>query len=203
MNTFAAIDFETANQHRSSICSVGVVIVENGHIADRFYELVRPAPNFYCRWATAIHGIAYSDTAERAIPRWRTDENGNTYLDTTEVKVFPEVWAGIADRLQGLPLVAHNSPFDEGCLRAVHEVYDMTYPNYPFHCTLRLARRHFPHLPNHKLHTVAAHLGFPLDAHHHALADAEACAHIALHIFNHEPHEPHEQFKSGKQENRK
>jgi DNA polymerase-3 subunit epsilon len=34
MTDFAAIDFETANGHRTSICSVGVVIVRNGAITD-------------------------------------------------------------------------------------------------------------------------------------------------------------------------
>ena len=42
MDNFAAIDFETANNERTSICSVGVVIVRNGEIADRFYSLVHP-----------------------------------------------------------------------------------------------------------------------------------------------------------------
>ena len=30
MENFAAIDFETANEQRTSVCSVGVVIVRNG-----------------------------------------------------------------------------------------------------------------------------------------------------------------------------
>ena len=38
---FAAIDFETANRHRSSICSVGVVVVRNGEVAEKVYRLVR------------------------------------------------------------------------------------------------------------------------------------------------------------------
>ena len=44
MKEFAAIDFETANSHRSSVCSVGVAIVRNGVITDRFYSLIRPEP---------------------------------------------------------------------------------------------------------------------------------------------------------------
>lgn len=42
MDNFAAIDFETANNERTSICSVGVVIVRNGEIADRFYSSFIP-----------------------------------------------------------------------------------------------------------------------------------------------------------------
>ena len=37
MRDFAAIDFETANNERSSVCSVGVVIVRDGEIVDTFY----------------------------------------------------------------------------------------------------------------------------------------------------------------------
>jgi DNA polymerase-3 subunit epsilon len=49
-----------------------------------------------------------------------------------------------------------------------------------FYCTLQASRRYFPKLENHQLHTVSAHVGYILDNHHHALADAEACAEIAL-----------------------
>ena len=41
MQDFAAIDFETANNERSSVCSVGVVIVRDGEIVDKFYSLIK------------------------------------------------------------------------------------------------------------------------------------------------------------------
>ena len=47
MENFAAIDFETANEQRTSVCSVGVVIVRNGEIADSYYSLIRPEPEYY------------------------------------------------------------------------------------------------------------------------------------------------------------
>ncbi|MDD3771333.1 MAG: 3'-5' exonuclease [Weeksellaceae bacterium] len=163
MKSFVAIDFETANQHRSSVCSVGVVIIENATITDSFYELIKPSPNFYCDWATDIHGI--------------------NFWDTKNAKTFPEIWQQISNRIKGFPLVAHNSPFDESCLKAVHEFYEMDYQNYEFHCTCRTSRKLFPNLPNHQLHTVSEHLGFTLNNHHNALADAQACAHIAMKVF--------------------
>ncbi|MDR1847638.1 MAG: 3'-5' exonuclease [Bacteroidales bacterium] len=164
MNDFAVIDFETANYHLSSVCSVGVVIVCDRQIVEKIYRLIRPDPEWYSYWNTQIHGL----TAE----------------DTQDAPVFPKVWAEIAPRIAGLPLVAHNSPFDAGCLRAVHRIYQMDYPDYEFHCTCRTSRRIFGKtLPNHQLQTVAAHCGFDLTQHHHALADAEACAAIALKVF--------------------
>ena len=45
MKDFAAIDFETANSERSSVCSVGVVIVRDGEMVDSFYSLIQPEPN--------------------------------------------------------------------------------------------------------------------------------------------------------------
>jgi DNA polymerase-3 subunit epsilon len=164
MLNFAAIDFETANYHRSSVCSVGVVIVRNGMIADKIYHLIRPEPEWYSYRNTQIHGLSAVDTAN--------------------AKVFPFVWQAITPLIGGLPLVAHNSPFDEGCLRATHQVYQMDYPDYQFHCTCRASRKTFGRLlPNHQLHTVAAHCGYDLTNHHHALADAEACAVIAMRIL--------------------
>jgi DNA polymerase III epsilon subunit-like protein len=44
MRDFAAIDFETANNERTSVCSVGIVVVRNGEIADSFYSLIQPEP---------------------------------------------------------------------------------------------------------------------------------------------------------------
>lgn len=44
MKDFAAIDFETANQQRTSVCSVGIVIVRDGEIADSYYSLINPEP---------------------------------------------------------------------------------------------------------------------------------------------------------------
>ena len=41
MKDFAAIDFETANEQRTSVCSVGVVIGRDGEIVDHYYSLIR------------------------------------------------------------------------------------------------------------------------------------------------------------------
>jgi DNA polymerase-3 subunit epsilon len=164
MTDFVAIDFETANENRSSVCSVGVVIVRNGQITESIYRLIRPTPNYYSRFCTAVHGMTHSDTANAA--------------------GFPAVWAEVAPKIAGLPLVAHNSPFDEGCLRAAHKACNMGYPGYTFYCTCRASRQTFgSSLPNHRLHTVAARCGYSLKNHHHALADAEACAWIARKIL--------------------
>ena len=163
MRDFAAIDFETANNERSSVCSVGVVIVRNGEIVEKFYSLILPEPNYYNFWCSQIHGLSYADT--------------------DDAPIFPEVWAKIESLIEGLPLVAHNKPFDEGCLKAVFRVYQMDYPDYEFYCTCVASRKAFPDAENHQLHTISELCGYHLANHHHALADAEACAWIAREIL--------------------
>ena len=164
MTDFIAIDFETANGYRSSVCSVGIVIVRNGEIVNSFYSLIRPEPNYYNRINTSIHGLSHRDTCNASS--------------------FPEVWAQIEPLIGDLPFVAHNSPFDQSCLKAVFKHYGMHYPDYTFYCTCNAARQKLKGLvPNHRLHTVALHYGYNLSNHHNALADAEACAHIAIHLL--------------------
>ena len=49
--------------------------------------------------------------------------------------------------------------------------------NASYACTVEISRKVWPDLPNHKLDTVAGHLGFTF-RHHQALDDARACARI-------------------------
>ena len=66
---------------------------------------------------------------------------------------------------------------------AGYRVYQMDYSDYEFYDTLCVSRRVLPNLENHQLQTVAAACGFNMKNHHHALADAEACAWIAREIL--------------------
>ena len=47
MNSFTALDFETATGYRNSICQVGFVRVENGIITKEVNILVQPPDNYY------------------------------------------------------------------------------------------------------------------------------------------------------------
>ena len=73
MKDFVAIDFETANGQPCSVCSVGIVIVQQGVVADSFYSLIRPEPNYYSYFCQRVHGLSRTDT------------------DTAPL--FPDVWA--------------------------------------------------------------------------------------------------------------
>ena len=162
MQDFVAIDFETANGRRSSICSVGIVVVRDGEIVDKFYSLIQPTPNYYTYWTTEVHGL--------------------TRHDTDGQPTFSDVWKEIEHLIHGLPFVAHNRPFDESCLKAAFAEYGMKYPDYEINFTLAASRRCLD-LPCHQLHLSAAACSYNMENHHHALCDAEACAAIALKLL--------------------
>ena len=155
---FTAIDFETANSDRGSVCAVGLVCVEAGQIVSEVYELVRPTPSPFDPFNTAIHGIAESDVAH--------------------APTFCELWPRLWSRISG-PLVAHNASFDISVLRRALEYSGNQYPRVDYFCTRVISRMAWPEHPTYGLDHIAGVLAIPLK-HHHAREDARACALIAL-----------------------
>ena len=96
MRDFVAIDVETANNHPTSICAVGAIKIVDGCIACKFYEMVKPEPEYFNRYFTEhVHGISITDVED--------------------ARNFKEVWTDLHNLIIGdLPLVAHNKKFDEG-----------------------------------------------------------------------------------------
>lgn len=154
-----AIDFETANETRTSACSIGVAWIEGGRVVATEEHLIRPREMRFNPFNTAVHGIRPEDVA-----------------DAPE---FPEVWARIRDRMDGRLVLAHNASFDLSVLRHTLGDYGLAWPVCSYLCTVVLARRAWPNLAAHKLNYLAEYLGIALD-HHRAGSDAEACGRIAL-----------------------
>ncbi len=154
---FAAIDFETANPRADSACALGVVVVDDGRIVDRIYELIRPVtPEFTF---TAVHGLAWAHV--RTAP------------------TFGEIWPRIQARIGAVQfLAAHNAPFDRRVLSGCCVSYGLPPVPHPFVCTVTVARRVWNIRPT-RLPDVCARLGISL-RHHHADSDAEACARIVI-----------------------
>ena len=162
---FTVFDLETTgfSAVRDRIIEIGAVRVELDGSVSRFQTLVNPGVPIPPR-LTALTGIDDAMVADS--PKFR--EAGFKFMDFARKS----------------RLVAHNARFDEGCLKAAFGVYQMDYPDYVFHDTLSASRRYFgKRLPNHQLQTVAAACGYDLTNHHHALADAEACAFIAMKLL--------------------
>ena len=154
---FVAIDFETANYARSSICAVGIAIVDNGKLQKTIHHLVKPFPNYY--QFTWLHGIDAKMT--------------NNQPD------FEGVWSKIQPLLEDKYVIAHNAGFDFGVMKKTLEFYDIAYPRLEYYCSVVISRKVFPQLSNHKLDTVCNHLKIKLN-HHEAESDATGAANIIL-----------------------
>jgi DNA polymerase-3 subunit epsilon len=154
-----AIDFETANETRTSACSIGVTWIEDGRVTSTEEHLIRPRELRFNPFNSAIHGIRAEDVA-----------------DAPE---FAAVWAGLRDRIDGRLILAHNAAFDLSVLRHTLSDYGLAWPACSYLCTVVLARRAWPALTAHRLNHLADFLGIAL-THHRAGSDAEACGRIAL-----------------------
>jgi DNA polymerase III subunit epsilon len=157
---FIAFDFETANAKRTSACSIGISVVENGFITLSRQWFIRPEPFFFSHWNVAVHGI-------------------EAYQVENEPD-FEDVWPEIEEYFQG-NCVAHNLSFDRSVLKRCLEFSGIDFPLGEFYCSVKAARAQWPDMYNHKLNTVADELGIALN-HHDACSDANACAEIMLRI---------------------
>jgi DNA polymerase-3 subunit epsilon len=156
---FVAIDFETANSSRSSVCSVAVVRVEKGKITDSFYSLVCPPHVKFDYWNTKIHGI----TAE----------------DVVGQPNFAQLWTALSPYLHNQTIIAHNAAFDISVLRSVLSEYQLPAPVFRHFCTVSMSKKIWPNVENYKLSTLARFFDIRFE-HHHALHDARVCATLAL-----------------------
>ncbi|HEL0683175.1 TPA: DNA polymerase III subunit epsilon, partial [Streptococcus equi subsp. zooepidemicus] len=58
--SYVALDVETANSFRGSICSIGLVKFQDGEVIDSFYSLINPEEEFD-EFNIFIHGIMPDD----------------------------------------------------------------------------------------------------------------------------------------------
>jgi DNA polymerase-3 subunit epsilon len=149
VNTFTAIDFETAQGKRHSICQVGIVRVVDGEIVETYNKLVQPPDNFYFYRNIEIHGITPEDT-ENELP-------------------FDQLWHEIKPFIENQNLVAHNAAFDVSCLKQTLDFYNIEHVPFEQHCTYKLYGENLSDLC--RKHKIKLN-------HHDALSDALACAEL-------------------------
>ncbi len=161
---FSALDFETANQYRTSVCSVGIVSFENGKEVSSFYSLVKPSPFEFSSICSSIHGIYHTDVYD--------------------APSFSEIYPEILKNLNGY-IVCHGASFDISCLNALISLYGLEHPRLKVLCTLKLARK-FLKLPKNKLNNLAEHFNLGDFNHHNALDDARTCGKILVNLSKEE-----------------
>lgn len=148
LNSYTAIDFETAQGKRWSICQVGLVRVENQIITEQLSILVQPPDNYYWNNFIDIHGISPEQTAD--------------------APTFDKIWHQIEPFIKNQNVVAHNGfAFDFHCLKQTLDYYQISSPEFIGHDTYRIFRG--------SLASLCEHYKISLN-HHEALSDAMACA---------------------------
>ena len=150
--SYVALDVETANSFRGSICSIGLVKFQNGKVVDSFYSLINPEEDFDYRNIN-IHGI--------------------TQKDILNSPIFPEIRQRIIDFIGTNIVVSHFAQFDIGALKDAYLKYNLDFDDVKFVCSYRLAKIALPGLINYKLKTLTKELNIKLE-HHNALSDAKA-----------------------------
>lgn len=160
--SYVALDIETANDFRGSICSIGLVKFQDGTIVDTYYTLINPETSFDT-FNISIHGIKPEDVADA--PK------------------FPEVRQDIVDFIGSDIVVAHFAQFDMGALNDVYNKYQLDYDDIRYICSYRLAKVAMPGQLNYKLKNLSKELNIQLD-HHNALSDAKASGLILNHLLS-------------------
>lgn len=163
MNSFIALDFETANGSSASICSVGMVKVIDNMMTETFYTLVNPQVSF-SQSNINVHGIQPDDV--------------------NDAPLFSDVYPYMLDFIGDLPVVAHFAQFDMRVLHASIQKYNFEMPTLPYFCSVILAR---DTINNHSysLKNMMAYYKLDFKGHHHALNDAKACAMITVRLLKH------------------
>jgi len=156
MDSFTAIDFETANASRESACALGYAIVDNGQITSTGSHLIKPIGG-HAPFQSQIHGITSAETHAK-----------------------PDFGALIDDiaHIFRKPLAGY-SLFDQQVLNALCDHFDMGL-RFDYTDVYSLARLRLPELAKHKLKTVAAYLDLPAFKPHDTQEEAATCARVLL-----------------------
>ncbi|MEJ5945133.1 DEDD exonuclease domain-containing protein [Pseudokineococcus basanitobsidens] len=155
--TFVVVDLETTggSARTCAITEIGAVKVRGGQVLGELSTLVDPGGPVP-RLITELTGI--TDAMVRRAP--------------PVAEVLPAFWELAGDAV----LVAHNAAFDTGFLRAAGARAGRPWPGNEVLCTVALSRAVLgrEEVRDHKLGTLAAHLGAATTPTHRALDDARA-----------------------------
>jgi DNA polymerase-3 subunit epsilon len=157
---FVALDVETANNDRGSICQVGVACVRPDNTIETWVTYVDPEVD---RWHfTYLHGIS-AKTVQGA-PRFR------------------EVLPMLVNALKDYVIYQHSS-FDQGAVAKACQAAKLPLPKWVWKDSVQVARQAWPELKGnggHGLASLKGYLGLSFE-HHDAGEDARAAAEVVLH----------------------
>jgi DNA polymerase-3 subunit epsilon len=160
---FLALDVETANADRASICQLGIAGFNGRRLVTEWKSLVDPQDEFD-PFNVSIHGI--DDQAVRGAP------------------TFEQLTANLRELLTGAVVVCHTH-FDRGAITRAFAKAGQDEPACTWLDSAMVARRTWPDVARsgYGLQNLCARIGYSYQA-HDALEDAKAAATVLLAAFD-------------------
>lgn len=120
---------------------------------------------------------------QRSVPDRAAEVHGWTTAKLRGKPLFSTAARQFAEFFEGADLWAHNAPFDNRFLNA-EMAHAGINRSFTMSCSLRLAKKHLPHLSSHKMADLAAWAGHTWTGRaHSAMADTEALATVLLKLW--------------------
>lgn len=156
---FFALDVETANTQRGSICQLGIAGVRHNNTIETWTSYVDPQTDDWS--CTRIHGIT-----------------GDHVLGAPLIADLLDLWDA---RLMDVVIYQH-SGFDKAAIAAACRTYQRDAPDWTWRDSVQVARKAWPELKGnggHGLASLKRHLNLSF-RHHDAGEDARAAAQVVL-----------------------
>lgn len=156
---YIVFDVETPNYQNNRMSSIGVAVIENQQIVHKFSSLINP---------------------EQMFDAFNIQLTGISPAMVKNAPTFQELWSELAPLFASGILIAHNAAFDMKVLSQCLNHYHLDFPQYALYaCTVKMGKKVFPQLENHRLNTLCDHLHISLE-HHKADSDSLACGNLLL-----------------------
>lgn len=163
---FTVVDVETTglSARNERVIEIALVKVENLKITEKFTTLINP---------------------NRRIPSFISMLTGITNSDVKNAPQFHQIYPLLIEKTEGSILCGHNLQFDLSFLRNEVQLLGEDFNPEQTLCTLKLARKLFPHLKSRSLTPLAYHLNIKNNNQHRALGDAETTAKVLIKLLKH------------------
>lgn len=157
-NMFVAIDVETTgfSPISNELIEISAIKYKGEEKVDVFSTLIKPKAKIPYH-ITNITGIS-NDMVESS---------------PTVEEVMPK----LIEFIGNYPIVAHNANFD---YKFIQNYSNNSFSKNKLIDTVAIGKMLYPNLPNHKLGTIAKHIGITEDGFHRAEFDCECCAKIYI-----------------------
>ena len=152
---YVVLDLETTwlTPYREGITEIAAIKCRDGEIIEEFQTLINP---------------------ERHIPNWIVRLTWITNEMVADAPKIDEVMPRFSKFLGDAIIVWHNVSFDFRFLNHYHYQCMWTYLENPTICTLKIARKLLPDLPNRKLWTICEYFWITNERAHRAMWDTRA-----------------------------